>query len=193
MRITDEEIIQAILTGGAKRERVINYLYDKAFIDMTHKIQTKLHLTEDEVRDAYSDATVKLVEQIIKGNFRGESKISTYFYRILYNKSVDKLRARPSHATGIKTLPVEDFTHQPDPAKNILDMLEVDESRRSIRGFLQQIGATCQQILLDFYNGFSMEEIAGRTGLKNAESVTSQKYKCFKKLKEIMEEAGVNT
>ncbi|MEZ4828408.1 MAG: sigma-70 family RNA polymerase sigma factor [Bacteroidia bacterium] len=192
MKFTDKEIIEAILAGGAKRERVVNYLFDKALFDMTHKIQAKLHLNEEEIQDAYTDSVVKLVEQIIKGNFRGESKISTYFFRILYNKSVDKLRQRPSYNGTIKHLPVEDIAHHSDPSKNILDLLEVDESRRSVRGFLHQIGTTCQQILLDFYNGYTMEEIAARTGLKNAESATSQKYKCFKKLKEIMEEAGVN-
>ncbi|MDX2247089.1 MAG: sigma-70 family RNA polymerase sigma factor [Bacteroidia bacterium] len=187
---TDEVIIQAILAGGAQREKMIHYLYDDAYSGMTFKIQRKLLLTDEEVQDAYSDAIVKLDQQIRSGKFEGKSKLSTYFFRIFYNKGVDILRKRLPN-TKITYLPEEQGAHVPDPTETILELLQADDNIRMVRGYLSQIGETCQKILIMFYNRYTMEEIAVETGLKNAESATSQKYKCFKKLSDILMEAGV--
>lgn len=177
---SDQEILEGILAGGASKEKYVNYLYDNAFPGLINKIKGKLHLSEEDIRDAYTDAVVKLVEQILKQKFRGEAKLSSYFYRIFYNKGVDILRKRSSH--GVEYLPVDETIPQADPAKNILDLLEVKDDVRKIQGLLQKLNPKCRQILLLFYEGYSMEEIAEKAELKNAESATSQKYKCFKKL-----------
>ncbi|MCB0836676.1 MAG: sigma-70 family RNA polymerase sigma factor [Bacteroidetes bacterium] len=183
-KLTDQEIIQVIRAGGPEGEKCIDYLYNKAYIRMIHKIKRKLFLDDEDIKDAYTDAVVKLVEQIKKGKFRGDSKLSSYFYRIFYNKSVDV--ARKNSSNQIEHLPIEEVVPTADPAKNILDLLEVSDDRRKVQMYLDKLSEKCKIILLYFAKGYNMEEIAEMAELKNAESATSQKYKCFKKLEQLI-------
>ena len=184
---TDQEIIQAIKEGGAKGEKYIEYLYSRAYIRMIHKVKRKLFLDEEDVRDGYADAIVKLVDQIKKEKFRGDSKLSSYFYRIFYNKCVDVARKRSSHT--FEYLPIDEVKQTEDPAKNILDMLEVSDDRRKVQMYLNKLSEKCRLILLHHASGYSMTEIAEKAGLKNAESATSQKFKCFKKLEQLIKDS----
>ncbi|MDX2247088.1 MAG: sigma-70 family RNA polymerase sigma factor [Bacteroidia bacterium] len=185
MKPTDEEIIRAILAGGAQREKMIYYLYDRAYSRMIYKIKKKLILTDEEVKDAYSDAIVKLDQQIRSGKFQGKCKLSTYFFRIFYNKGVDILRKRLPH-TKITYLPEEQGAHVPDPAETILELLQAKDKIRMIGGYLDQIGEKCKKVLLMHAKGYTMEEIAMATGLQDAANATGKKHKCFKKLKDLL-------
>ena len=129
-------------------------------------------------------AAIFVEEQIKKSKFRGDSKLSSYFYRIFYNKSVDV--ARKNSSNQIEHLPIEEVVPTADPAKNILDLLEVSDDRRKVQMYLDKLSEKCKIILLYFAKGYNMEEIAEMAELKNAESATSQKYKCFKKLEQLI-------
>ena len=177
---SDSTLIEGILEGGVKREKCIAHIYD-THIGFIRKINREKHVDLEAARDAYADAVVKLSEQIILSKFRGESKLSTYLYRIFFNKCVDVLRKKSSNT--IET--VSEYPDLPDHASNMLHRLGIADEMKRVDGLLKQLGEKCKKILLDWaYHGYSMEEIAQRTGLKNAESATAQKYKCLKKLKQ---------
>ena len=179
---SDQLIIEGIQKGGVEREKFIHYLFDthQGFL---HKVRKKQFLSIEEAQDAYADAVVKLASQISLGKFRGDSKLSTYFYTIFYNKCVDVSRKKASHTSTT----IEEYPELSDPAANILHKMDVADEARQVRGVMDSMGATCKEILLDWaYMGYSMEEIAQRRNLKTADSARSLKYKCLKKLRELL-------
>ena len=179
---SDQLIIEGIQKGGTEREKFIHYLFDthQGFL---HKVREKQFLSLEEAQDAYADAVVKLASQISLGKFRGDSKLSTYFYTIFYNKCVDVSRKKASYTPTT----VEEYPELSDPAANILYKMDVADEARQVRGVMEKMGETCKEILLDWaYMGYSMEEIAQRRSLKTADSARSLKYKCLKKLRELL-------
>ncbi|MEM6631143.1 MAG: sigma-70 family RNA polymerase sigma factor [Bacteroidota bacterium] len=179
---TDQAIIEGIKTGGANREKAINQLFDSN-LGFLHTVRKKLFLSLEEAQDAYADAIVKVASQISLGKFRGESKISTYLYKIFYNKCVDVSRKKASNTATW----VEEYPELSDPASDLLQKLDVKDEVVQLRKVMANMGEACKNILLDWaYMGYSMEEIAQRRNLKTPESARSLKYKCLKKLRELL-------
>ena len=179
---SDEAILAGIHTGGAMREQWITRLYSKYFRYL-HQGKKKHDISEEEAKDAYSDAVIAVAEQIAANKFRGESKLSTYLYRIFYYKCVDIIRQRPT-LRKVALQEAEDF-ERPEP--DALDQLVQEEQLGELEQYLKQIGVKCRQLLLDWgYWGYSMGEIAERMGFKDNKSAISQKHKCMKKLKSIL-------
>lgn len=179
---SDQSIVAAIQKGGAEREKAVYYLFD-THLGFLHKVRKKQFLSLEEAQDAYADAVVKLSSQISLGKFRGESKLSTYFYKIFYNKCVDVSRKKASNAIT----QVEEYPELSDPAENLLHLMDVKDEAMQVRKLMGNMGENCKNILLDWaYMGYSMEEIAQRRNLKTADSARSLKYKCLKKLREFL-------
>lgn len=180
--MTDKEIIEGLQRGGKRYEEVADYLF-QTHLGFIPKIKLKLSLNEQDIQDAYADTLVKLVRQIREGRFRGESKVSSYFYSIFYNSAVDYLRKRTSKK-NIETIELHDYSAV---EKDLMDRLEIKEEAHRMRILFKSLGKSCQQILLDWaYYGYSMKEISQRANLKNEESARSMKYKCMQKLKVIL-------
>lgn len=181
-KFSDSELILLIQNGGIDRERALNYLYDR-YVSFVFKVQKDKNISIQEAKDAYADTLISLSEQIEQNKFRQDSQLSSYLYRILSNKSVDIIRRKITNREYFKEevdkMPGQDSTETPP------DRLSLQDEVRHLTRIMDEIGGRCKQILLDWaYYGYSMEEIALRAGLKNADSAMSQKYKCFQKLKQ---------
>ncbi|MEL6253682.1 MAG: sigma-70 family RNA polymerase sigma factor [Bacteroidota bacterium] len=179
---TDQHLIESIQSGGKKREEAITILFDlhRGFL---FKIKRKLFLSEEELQDAYVDSILKVGNQITLGKFRGDSKLSTYLYSIFFNKCVDLSRRKKSNQITL----VEPQLEMEDAVGNLWDLMEVKDELKQLKSALSKMGENCQHVLLDWgYYGYSMEEIAERRNLKNPQSAKSLKYKCLKKLRELL-------
>ena len=74
---------------------------------------------------------------------------------------------------------------------DLLRLIDNRDEVRHINLLIQEMGDSCQKILIDWgYYGYSMEEIAQRAQLSNAESARSMKYKCLKKLRSLIQKAN---
>jgi RNA polymerase sigma factor (sigma-70 family) len=180
----DEEIIASLRKGGSAFEDMSMYLFHqyKGFIV---KVNQRVHLKDEDIQDAYSDSLVKLIQKLKDGSFKGESKISSYFYSIFSNAAVDVSRKNTSY----KNMPTKELTEFDAREKDLMSVFTAKDQAYKIIGLMDSIGAPCKQILLDWgYYGFSMEEIAQRSSLSGAESARSMKYKCLKKLKILIAE-----
>jgi RNA polymerase sigma factor (sigma-70 family) len=68
-----------------------------------------------------------------------------------------------------------------------LDQLIESEEASMIGDAVRRLGEPCRTLLVLFYwEEASMEEIASRLGLANAETAKSKKYQCKKALQEIL-------
>jgi RNA polymerase sigma-70 factor (ECF subfamily) len=184
--VPDEMIIAQILQGGTAKERCVQYLL-KAHVGFMHKVRMKLGLSEEEAVFAYHDALTRLIEQVETGKFKGDSRLSSFFYSILYHKGIDSLRLRKKET-------MDSLSGIQDPGSSPLSAMEgllLDEKMDHLRFHLKKMGDKCRQILLDWgYWGFSMKEIAERNDLKNEQTAKAMKHKCLTQLMRYIGEDG---
>ena len=183
---SDREVIEGIQAGGLQQERMVNQLFDR-HKGLVIQAKQKHSLAEEEARDAYTDAVVALRRQIISGSFRGESKISTYLYRIFQNKCIDIIR---KHSAEKMEMSYE-MPEVEDHAQDIFHHISVQEDFQRAGLAMNKIGSQCKQLLMDcLFHKYSMDEVAQRANLPNSRVASDRKYKCLKKLKKVLEKEG---
>ncbi|UII20965.1 RNA polymerase sigma factor [Fulvivirga ligni] len=166
----DNEVFERICRG---EENALEYLYKKYYRMMT-KLVISNSGTEQEAKDIYQDALVVFWQKATSGNLVLTSKISTYLYSIcqnLWRKELDRKR-RLSHEE-----------------KDGEEYIDVDTAERSkiITDCIGQLGDTCKKVLMFYYfDGLSMQDIADKLGFANTNTAKTKKYKCKKKLDELV-------
>ena len=82
---------------------------------------------------------------------------------------------------------IEDIPGLPNKAQNMLQEMIQEEEMDWLEKFLDQMGSRCRQILImQEFQGYSMEEIAKELGLKSARAVSTARYRCMEKLKGVL-------
>lgn len=180
---TDAYYIEEIRAGGARQEKAIRLLYEQFFTLVKNGQQKYRPLDEDEVTSAYNAAVISLRKELVTGNFRGDSSLSTFLNRIFTNKCIDLLRQKNAHSTE----PLESAPETDGEGRNpLMDLMQADQIERVFHA-MNILGEPCKQILMDSeYWGYSADEIAHRIGFKNAASVNSKKYTCLQQLREML-------
>lgn len=70
------------------------------------------------------------------------------------------------------------------------DWLEKELKIRTIETVLTKLGEKCQDLLALFYGqGWSMEDIAKKIGLRSDKVAKAQKYRCLQKAKDLVQES----
>lgn len=166
----EDEVFARICKGD---EEALEYIYKKYYKMMT-KIVLSNSGTEDEAKDIYQDALVVFWQKSISGKLVLTSKMSTYIYSIcqnLWRKELDR-KKRLAHEQ-------KDAEVHPDDDKV--------ERAKIINLCINQLGDTCRKVLMYYYfDGLSMQEIADKLGFANTNTAKTKKYKCKKKLDEIV-------
>jgi len=168
--MNEQEIFERICRG---EEKALEELYKKYYRMMTKLVITNSG-TEDEAKDIYQEALVVFWQKARSGTFVLTSKISTYLYSVclnLWRKELDR-KSRLSHEQ-------KDSPEYQDQ--------ESEERARIIRECIDQLGETCKKVLMYYYyDRMSMAEIAERVGFANTDTAKTKKYKCKKKLDEVI-------
>lgn len=176
----DTDIIAGIQSGGIPKEKALKTLY-QSHLGYIYKGKSRYHLSDEAARDAYQDAIIGLMRQIEGNKFRGDSKLSTYLYKIFSNKCVDQLKKKQTYLGE----ELEDsLPNLPEASHHFLKTFLAREEWLHLQDFLNQLGENCKQILIMAAKGFKDEEIAESQGLKNAKTVKATRHRCRKKLSE---------
>lgn len=141
-------------------------------------MMTKMVITnsgsEDEARDVYQDALIVFWQKATSGNLVLTSKISTYIYSICQNLWRKELDRKKRLSNEEKDIPV------------VINN-EIEERNRIIGECLNQLDETCRRILMYYYfEEMSMQDIADKLGFANTDTTKTKKYKCKKKLDELV-------
>jgi len=154
---------------GRGDEKALDELYRKYYRMMTRAI-IKNNGTEEEAKDIYQEALIVFWQKAVSHQLVLTSKISTYLYSIclnLWRKELDR-KSRLSH-------------EEKDGVEYIDD--ESLERSKIIHQCIEQLGDTCQKILMYYYfDDMSLQDIANKLGFANAETAKTKKYKCKKRL-----------
>ncbi len=213
-----EKLLSEILSDNENQSRrAINRLYDRFIRHNRNKMAKKGILSQEETLDAYTDAFLGAIKAIKRGTYRGDANLNTFFNSILRRKLIDRLRAKYRELKKWQKVEAMDDERPPAPemeeegkedfnymlSKEVLrengeftfvDMAPNQEDEligNEIIGMaLNQLKEKERKILLDKAKGYSMDEIAKRNGLKNAQVASQTCYTIRKKLIDILEKIG---
>ena len=168
--MNEKEIFERICKGD---EKSLEFLYKKYYRMMTKLVITNSG-TEEEARDIYQEALIVFWQKATSGNLVLTSKISTYIYSIcqnLWRKELDRKKR---------------LTNEEKDSPVALDT-ETAERERIIAQCIDQLGDTCKKVLTYYYfDELSMQDIADKMGFANTDTAKTKKYKCKKKLDELV-------
>jgi RNA polymerase sigma factor (sigma-70 family) len=166
----DEEVLERIRKGD---ETALQYLYKKHYRMILHLV-TKNSGNEVEAQDIFQDALVLFWEKAQSPKFQLTAKITTFLYSIcqnLWRKELSK-KQRISFEEKDEAI-IEDW--------------EQNERIQAMHTCMSKLGETCKKILqLYYFDNLSMQDIAEKLGLANADTAKSKKYKCKKELDDLI-------
>lgn len=168
--MNEKEIFERICKGD---EKALEFLYQKYYRMMT-KLVISNSGTEEEARDVYQDALIVFWQKATSGNLVLTSKMSTYIYSIcqnLWRKELDRKKR---------------LSNEEKDAAVTLDT-DTAEREKIMARCIDQLGDTCKKVLMYYYfEEMSMQDIADKLGFANTDTAKTKKYKCKKKLDELV-------
>jgi RNA polymerase sigma factor (sigma-70 family) len=168
--MNETEIFERICKGD---EKALELLYKKYYRMMTKLVITNSG-TEEEARDVYQDALIVFWQKATSGNLVLTSKMSTYIYSICQNLWRKELDRKKRLSNEEKDTPVT------------LDT-ETAEREKIIAQCIDQLDGTCKKVLMYYYfEEMSMQDIADKLGFANTDTAKTKKYKCKKKLDDLV-------
>jgi len=170
----DQELL-ARIEAGDKDALVGIY---KSNYSMIRSYVIKNQGREEDAEDLLQDALIVLWQKVQQGNFVLSSKLSTYMMAICKNLWLKRLGKLQKMDGEDKILP-----HLHVCADNFSDLSDFKHLQKA----MDEIGDTCKNLLLLFYfDGNDMEQIARKMQFANADTAKAKKYKCFKKLEALI-------
>ncbi|TPD72258.1 RNA polymerase sigma factor [Flavobacterium microcysteis] len=150
--------------------------------NLVYTLALRMVKNTEEAEEAAQDTFVKVFRSLEK--FKGESKFSTWIYRIAYNTCLDRIKKHKSVPLAVA---IDDYgTRQLRSTENVLDTLDDEERHRVMQECLQQLpGEDAFLLTLYYFEEQSLEEIAKVIGIK-ANNVKIKLFRCRKKLGEIL-------
>ncbi|MFZ9755107.1 MAG: RNA polymerase sigma factor [Bacteroidia bacterium] len=166
----DQQMVARIQMGD--KEALVE-LY-RQYNAMVSQLVLGMGGSADDVDDVFQETLVALWENMRKQEFVLSSKLSTYLYSIAKNQCMRLLDKR-------KRIQNEDPLSHTRKAEVDSPDKRMDESL--IRKALQHLGDLCRSILIMYYyDGFDMKNIAKAHHFTNANVAKSKKYQCLKQL-----------
>ncbi|WP_236262800.1 RNA polymerase sigma factor [Aggregatimonas sangjinii] len=174
MSTTDQPLIDAILAGDTQSFGIIVDRYK----DLVFTLALRMLKHREEAEEVSQDTFIKVFRSLHK--FRGESKLSTWIYKVAYYTCLDRLKKqkRTQHVVAI-----DEYTeHQITTIDNALDMMQKEERKEAIQDCLKLLPSTDSALITLFYfEELSLEEISKIVDL----TVNNVKVKLFRSRKKL--------
>jgi len=178
MTIDDEHCINLIINGDTSAFTVLVDRYK----DLVYTLTLRMMKNREEAEEVSQDTFIKAYKSI--NRFKGDSKFSTWIYRIAYNTSLDRLKKNRKHFNDVT---IDEFTeHQVKTIDNALSQLENEERNQAIQKCLAQLPSDDAFMLtLYYFEDQSLDEISKVIGL-TPNNVKVKLFRSRKKLATIM-------
>ena len=172
--------INLIIEGNTN---AFNILVDR-YKDLVFSLALKMVKNREEAEEVAQDTFIKVFKSLSK--FKGDSKFSTWIYKVTYNTCLDRLKKQKREQQVVS---IDEFnTNQIKSIDNALDKMENEEREKAIQDCIQLLPADDAFLLTLFYfEEQSLEEIAKVIGL-TANNVKVKLFRSRKKLTSILKE-----
>lgn len=174
----EEEYIQALLYHDEKK-------LDKVYQEFTPRIRRYVEKrggTAEDAKDVFQDALMVIYNKAQSEDFKLTSQFSTYLFGICYFIWGRKKKKMANNTVTI--LEDNGYTIDEDIESNILER----ERCHIFKEQFLKLGEPCQKILTLFFSKKNMVEIAEALKLKNEHTARNRKYRCQKKLEELVKQ-----
>lgn len=180
MTTNDQVYIDSILNGDTSAFAVLVDRYK----DLVYTLALRMMKHKEEAEEAAQDTFIKVYKSLSK--FKGDSKFSTWIYRVAYNTCLDRLKKNKRQQY---TVAINEYTeHQVKTLDNALDQIEAKEREQAIQDCLALLPSEDSFLLtLYYFEELSLDEIAKIVGLK-PNNVKVKLFRCRKKLATILKE-----
>ena len=180
MTTNDQVYIDSILNGDASAFAVLVDRYK----DLVYTLTLRMMKHREEAEEAAQDTFIKVYKSLNK--FKGDSKFSTWIYRVAYNTCLDRLKKNKRQQY---TVAINEYTeHQVKTLDNALDQIEAKEREQAIQDCLALLPSEDSFLLtLYYFEELSLDEIAKIVGLK-PNNVKVKLFRSRKKLATILKE-----
>lgn len=178
MTIDDQHYINLIINGDTNAFAILVDRYK----DLVYTLTLRMMKNREEAEEVSQDTFIKAYKSI--NRFKGDSKFSTWIYRIAYNTSLDRLKKNRKHFNDVA---IDEFTeHQVKTIDNALSQLENEEKNQAIQQCLAQLPSDDAFMLtLYYFEDQSLDEISKVIGL-TPNNVKVKLFRSRKKLATIM-------
>lgn len=181
MTITNDlYYINLIIEGNTN---AFSILVDR-YKDLVFSLALKMVKNREEAEEVSQDTFIKVFKSLRQ--FKGDSKFSTWIYKVTYNTCLDRLKMNKKSYNDV---PIDEFTeHQVKTIDNALEAMELEERKQAIQDCMKLLPAEDAFLLILFYfEEQSLEEIAKVVGL-TTNNVKVKLFRSRKKLTTILKE-----
>ena len=180
MTTNDQIYIDKILQGDTN---AFSVLVDR-YKDLVFTLALRMMKHREEAEEVAQDTFIKVFGSLNK--FKGDSKFSTWIYRVAYNTCLDRLK---KNKRTQNTVTIDEYTeHQVKTIDNAFERLASEERRLAVQHCVEQLPSEDNFLMTLFYfEELSLEEIAKVVNLK-PNNVKVKLHRARKKLAIILKE-----
>ena len=174
----EQYYITKILEGDSNAFAVLVDQYK----DLVFSLSLKMLKNREEAEEAAQDTFVKVFKSL--NNFKGDSKFSTWIYKVTYNTCLDQLKKIKRVQD---TIPIDDFSeNQIQNLENVLDAIDERDRNKMIQDCIHLLPSEEAFLLILFYfEEQSLEEISKIIDC-TANNVKVKLYRSRKKIASIL-------
>lgn len=178
--MVEKRILEALKKDDKLVLKAIYLEHKPAFLNFARRF----NINDEDSLDIYQDAIMALRENGLKGHLDTlKSELKSYLFSIGKYMIYDRLKEK-------KKLFAKETIEEPvdfDSLKTTRIDYNFSERQRQLQHALKLLGAQCQKVLnLFYFRGFSLDEIVIELSYNNKDVVKSQKSRCIKTLKTII-------
>jgi len=180
MTTNDEHIINQIIEGDTSAFTVLVNRYK----DLVFTLALRMLKNREEAEEVAQDTFLKAYRSLDK--FKGDSKFSTWIYRVAYNTCLDRIKKNKKYHNEVA---INEFTeHEVRSLDNALDQLEAKERQQNIQDCMALLSSQDSFLLtLYYFEELSVEDISKIIGI-TANNVKIRLFRCRKKLASILKD-----
>ncbi len=180
---TVEQKEEAYLKGLAARNPVIlNEIYEHFFPGILKYIK-EFGGNREDAEDVFQDALIVVYRQTKSGRLQLRSTFYTYLFAVCKKIWLNKSTKKSKQGQTLNSVPI-----QKSEDAEIEKTIEKTEKYRFFREKFKLLGKGCQQVLTLFFEGVNMKKIADLMGYASESYAKKRKFKCKKKLIEMIQE-----
>lgn len=180
MTINDDQIlIKAIENGDTKAYAQLVNRYK----DLVYTLALRMLKHKEEAEEVAQDTFIKIFKSLDK--FKGDSKFSTWIYKVTYNTCLDRIKKNKKHLNDVA---IDEFTfNKLDTIDNALENMIKEEKHTLIKKCINKLPEDSSALLTLFYfEELSLEEISKIINIE-ANTVKVKLFRARKKLAVILE------
>jgi RNA polymerase sigma-70 factor (ECF subfamily) len=178
--VDDQHYINLVLKGDTN---AFAALVDR-YKDMVYTLSLRMIRNREEAEELAQDTFIKVYRSL--GKFKGESKFSTWLYKVAYNTCLDRLKKNKREQY---TIAIDEYTEQQVAAlHNTFDAIEDKERKQMLQDCLHLLpGEDGFLLTLYYFEEQSVKEISKIIGV-TTNHVKIKLFRSRKKLAAVLKE-----